>query len=557
MSAKLETHAEIVKIAHLLQLDPEELEYLAECEADTLSELRLQLIESFYGDENSNLKRFAKVGNLLPTSVIASLTREAVGPILAARVAGFVDPKQAAGVVSRLPVDFVVDIAIAIDPRRVEPVVSRLDPRTIEQLAFELVDRKEYVTMGQFFGFAPEDTLNAVFQYASDEALLRTAFVAESKDRISVALAPQTDDRIASIIKVAIKKDLWPEAIDLFAQLSDEQYVRVINIAAKLPPATLDKLIASTTHHEVWPMMIPAISQMEEPDRAAEALLRGSDEDFRAFTGTVIADKAWADVEDLLTKLDDDRVAEVIKTMIKHDLWPEAMELVSHLSKSQNARVVNLAAKFPAGILDKMIVATTHHRVWPQLIAAISQMENPDRAAEALLRGSVHDHRMFADSLIAQKAWGDIDSLLAKLSDERVAELIRTMIKQDLWPEAMVLVSHLTKEQHSRVVNLAAKFPPGVLDKMVLATTHHQVWPQLVSAIARMDNPNRACDALLRGSNEDIKGFASTVGNAKAWKSVETLMAGLSAGNRAELMKRLGKLKLADAFNQISPMLAA
>jgi hypothetical protein len=445
MSAKLETHAEIVKISHLLQLDPEELEYLGECAPETLIDLRMQLVELFYGDENSNLKRFAKLGNLLPTSVIAGLTREAVGPILAARVAGFVDPKQAASVVSKLPVDFVVDIAVAIDPRRVAPVVSRLDVETVEQLALELVDRKEYVTMGQFIGFAPDEVLNAVFRYASDEALLHTAFVAEAKDRISVALAPQTDERIASIIKAAIKKDLWPEAIDLFAQLSDEQYVRVINIASKLPPTTLDKLVEATTRHEVWPMMIPAISQMDNPDRAAEALLRAEPISFRTFTTTVVDDKAWDDIEDLLSKLSDERVAEVIKTMIKDDLWPEAMELVSHLSK----------------------------------------------------------------------------------------------------------------EQHARVVNLAAKFSPGILDKMVAATTHHGVWPQLISAIARMDNPNRACDALLRGTNEDVKGFASTVGNAKAWKNVELLMSGLSDANRTELMKRLGKLKLADAFNQISPMLAA
>ncbi|MBJ7355679.1 MAG: hypothetical protein JHC98_12715, partial [Thermoleophilaceae bacterium] len=215
MSAQLQTHAEIVKIAHLLQVEPIEIEYLAACDPDTLVALRLQLVEIYYGDESSTLKRFAKVGNLLPSSVIASLTKEAVGPVLAARIAGFVDPKQAAAVVAKLPPGFVVDIATAIDPRRVGPVIGRLDDVTVERVSLELIKRHEYVTMGQFVGFATDAILRSSFNFASDEALLRTAFVAEDKDRISAALKPQSDERIASIITTAAKGDLWPEAMDL------------------------------------------------------------------------------------------------------------------------------------------------------------------------------------------------------------------------------------------------------------------------------------------------------------------------------------------------------
>lgn len=432
MSSQLATHAEIVKIAHLLQLDPTEVEYLASCDADTLIELRGQIVEIFYGDENSNLKRFAKIGNLLPSAVIASLTREAVGPVLASRVAGFVDPKQAANVVSKLPVDFVVDIAVAIDPRRVAPVVGRLDNAFVEQLALELIRRKEYVVMGQFIGFASEETLHAAFNFASDEALLRTAFVAEDKDRISAALAPQTDERIASIIKTAIGKDLWPEAMDLFSQLSDEQYVRVINIASRLSPTVLDKMIAVTTQNDVWQTLIPAISQMEEPDRAAEALLRASADDIRLFSDTAIEDGAWVDIEELLSKLSDERVAEVIKTMLKHDLWYEALEIVGNLGEEQHTRTVNLASKFSPGVLDKMVAATSRHNVWPQMIQTIARMDDPNRACEALLRADNAEVKAFAGAVIAGSAWGEAEMILAKLSQKNRDELIKRLSRLKL-----------------------------------------------------------------------------------------------------------------------------
>lgn len=328
MSAQLATHAEIVKIAHLLQVDPAELDYLADCEPETLVDFRLQLVEVFYGDEGSSLKRFAKVGNLLPASVIASLTKEAVGPVLSARIAGFVDPKQAAKVVANLPTNFVVDIATAIDPRRVGPVIGRLDNGTVERVALELIKRHEYVTMGQFVGFASEEILRSAFNFASDEALLRTAFVAEDKERISAALAPQSDERIASIIKTAAKGDLWPEAMDLLSQLSDDQYLRVINISGSLPPASLDKMVTATTRHECWPILVPAYAQMDDPNQGVAALLRGTADDVRAFGETIINDGAHEDAAELLGKLTDENRKELLARLSRLKL-AEAFERVA------------------------------------------------------------------------------------------------------------------------------------------------------------------------------------------------------------------------------------
>lgn len=328
MSAQLATHAEIVKIAHLLQVDPAELDYLAACDSQTLVDFRLQLVEVFYGDEGSSLKRFAKVGNLLPASVIASLTKEAVGPVLSARIAGFVDPKQAAKVVANLPTSFVVDIATAIDPRRVGPVIGRLDNGTVERVSLELIKRHEYVTMGQFVGFASDEILRSAFNFASDEALLRTAFVAEDKERISAALAPQSDERIASIIKTAAKGDLWPEAMDLLSQLADEQYLRVINISGSLPPASLDKMIAATTRAECWPILVPAFAQMDDPNNGIAALLRSTADDVRAFGETIINDGAHEDAAELLEKLTDENRTQLLSRLARLKL-AEAFERVA------------------------------------------------------------------------------------------------------------------------------------------------------------------------------------------------------------------------------------
>lgn len=510
MSAKLETHAEIVKIAHLLGVDPAEVEYLAKSDAATLVELRLQLIDLFYGDENSNLKRFAKLGNLLPSSVIAGLTREAVGPILAARIAGFVDPKQAASVVSKLPPEFVVDIAIAIDPRRVAPVVGRLDSAFVEELAIELVRREEYVTMGQFIGFAPDEVLHAAFNFANDEALLRTAFVAEDKDRISVALAPQTDERIASIIKTAIQGDLWPEALDLFTQLSGEQYVRVINLAAKSPAGILDKMIVQTTESDCWSILLPAVAGMENPNRAAEALLRAEPGHLQKFASTVATDQAWEEAAALASKLSEKNLRDLAFALIAMQDY----ELIGQL----------IALASPA-ILDEAFATLDDESLLRTALSAVDK--------------------------------DPISVAIARQDDKRITSIIKSSLKGGFWHDTLELFTELSDEQYLRVINIAGKLPPATLDQMIEQTTASEDWQGLIPAISQMENPNRACEALLRADSAHVKAFAGTVIKDKAWKDAEELLGKLTETNQRELIKRLTRLKLAEGFVQSLPVIAA
>jgi hypothetical protein len=498
MSLQLETHAEIVKIAHLMQQDPAEFEYLAGCDPDTLVELRLKLVELFYGDENSSLKRFAKVGNLLPAGVIASLTRETVGPVLAARIAGFVDPKQAANVVSKLPTDFVVEIATMIDPRRVAPVLGRLNDDTVEALALELIDREEFVTLGQFVGFANEETLRRVFKAAPDDALLQIAFVAEDKDRISVALAPQTDERIASIIKTALKNDLWPEAMDLFTQLSDEQYVRVINIAGNLPPASIDRIISATVEAATWPILIPAVAQMDNPNRSAQALLRADDNALLTFSRTLIDDAAWDEAVDLFDKLNEENRTGMIVGLNRLDLVDE------------------FVASAPPEILQAAFAFASD---------------------EIILRAG-----------IAAADRENFSAVLEPQDDARLLSLIKSALKLVLWGDSLSLFADLSEDQYTRIVEIASGLTPAVMDRMVAETTADKKWPVLIGIVASMEQPDKACEALLRGDNADVKAFAAAVIDNGDWDTAGEILAKLSLKNRDELIKRLSRLKLAEGF---------
>lgn len=318
MSEVLEARAEVIKLARLLHTEPSEIAFAEKAGSDSLREFRDQLVELFYGND-SGVERFAKIGNLLPSSIIASLTKEAVGPVLAARIAGLIEPKNAVAVVSKLSIPFVTDISVELDPRRVEPVIGALPPETLAGICKELIKRKEFVAMGGFVGFVDEDTLASVFKDATDSELLQIGFVTEDTARLAIAISQLSDERLGSIIRAAGHEGYWPEALDLLRNTSDDGYFRLIDIASAQDKRVQDELVAASQRDGLWPIVIPAVAQMTDPSKTIDALLRSDAKVFKGFADAVAADKAWVDAGELIAKLSDQQRAQFRERLAKSE----------------------------------------------------------------------------------------------------------------------------------------------------------------------------------------------------------------------------------------------
>jgi len=79
-------------------------------------------------------------------------------------------------------------VTIQLDPRRVAAIISRVPEELVVPVAAELGKRAEHVTMGRFLAYVPDHAVVAAMTALSDEAMLRTAFVLEHKDRLDHAL---------------------------------------------------------------------------------------------------------------------------------------------------------------------------------------------------------------------------------------------------------------------------------------------------------------------------------------------------------------------------------
>lgn len=174
-----EARAEILKLARLVDRDPDQLSYLVAMPPRDLRVLREQITEKLFTAQERTLRGLVAASKLLPVGLVANLGQSTFGPMLSARVAGLLDPDRAVDIAAKMPSDFLAEIAIELDPRRASAVIAGIPPGRISEITGELARREEYVTMGRFVGHLSDDALRAALDALDDEALSKTMFVTE------------------------------------------------------------------------------------------------------------------------------------------------------------------------------------------------------------------------------------------------------------------------------------------------------------------------------------------------------------------------------------------
>ncbi|HEY2652679.1 MAG TPA: hypothetical protein VGI50_12190 [Solirubrobacteraceae bacterium] len=174
-----DTEAEILKLAQLLHRDPEQLSYLENVAPADLRMLREQITERLFTAQEGALRRLVAASKLLPAGLVANLGQTTFGPMLSARIAGLLDPDRAVDIASRMPSEFLAEVAVELDPRRASAVIAGIPAERISEITGELARREDYVTMGRFVGHLGDEALGAALAALDDDALEQTVFVLE------------------------------------------------------------------------------------------------------------------------------------------------------------------------------------------------------------------------------------------------------------------------------------------------------------------------------------------------------------------------------------------
>lgn len=375
MSETLEVRAELLKLSRLLGLGEGELDYLEGIPSAELRLLRESATERLFDDGAKMLGRVGAAAKLVPAGITATIAQKAFGPLLCARSAGMVDPGKAVDVAKRLPADFLADVVIDLDPRRVVDIIARVPAELVEPVARELGQRGEHVTMGRFLAFVPDHLIATAMGALDDEAMLRTAFVLEHKDRLDHAVGLLPPERLPGILKSAAGLGLWPEVLDLLDQLTEERLGPIADLVATQDAALVADLVQSVSEQGIWDSLLPVVRQMSDAGRAQIVTVPVFHDPriLQEIVEAAAAQGLWLDLVPLVNAVPDDvrrtvaAIAGDLDPVLLNNVLGEAVEapetfetllgLVNEMPATGQATVVGLinAAKKP---LAKALLAS-------------------------------------------------------------------------------------------------------------------------------------------------------------------------------------------------------
>ena len=328
MSETLEARAEILKLSRLLGQDAEAFAYLGGMPSAEIRLLREQVTDVLFTAHGPALSRLATASRLLPVALVATLGEKVFGPVLSARIAGLLEPSRAVEMASRLPIGFLADVAIELDPRRASEVIGRIPPEQIGAITRELIGREEYVTMGRFVGHLSEDAIVSAVGAIDDTALLRIAFVLESKDTLTDLVGVLPGERLDGIVEAAANANLWPEVLDLLGHLTLAQRRELVERASAWEEGrTLGALLDAARTQNMWAELLPLIVLLPDDGRERVAGLVSS------------------------LELDDEAVQEIATAVLEHDLWEPVLIIANSLQDADLARVAERLAE-PVAAMD-------------------------------------------------------------------------------------------------------------------------------------------------------------------------------------------------------------
>jgi hypothetical protein len=409
---RLESRVEILKLARLLDTDPDRLAYLEAVPSDDLRRFREKATDRLFDADAQALQRVAGASRMLPTQIAASIGQRAFGPLLCARVAGRLDPGRGVELASRLPADFLADVAVELDPRRASDVIVRIPTAQIVDVAAILVERGEYVAMGRFVGHLSDEAIAAALEVIDDLSLLKIVFVLEGKQRLNHVAGLLPEARLPGLVRAAAKGKMWPEALDLLNHLGERRRGRFADVAAEQSDRVLDGLVAAAQEHELWDLVLPVTRAMSPQSR-------------RRFAA--------------LASIHDPEVLDsLVASTAQHGLWPELLPVVAELPETAQRHIAAIAAELDPDVIRRALSDASEHELWPAMVGLAARM---DEAGQRRLIGLIAD-----DDVVF------LDGFLT------AAEA------QDLWPQVVELARRLPKSELKALGQRARTL--GVVDRL-------------------------------------------------------------------------------------------
>ncbi|MFE3986076.1 hypothetical protein ACFXPR_16475 [Nocardia tengchongensis] len=194
-------NTEITKLARVLRVSPDRINYLEAAPARELRQIRAEMIEAAMARNAHGLRRIAATARVLPATVVAKITERNRSPLLTALLAGVMDSDQVAGVARHLSPEYLVEVVRYSDPASGSSNFEQLPDRTLQAICTVLTTEGDFVTLGYVFEKISTAVLAREVNRLDDSALLAAMRMMDSDFvvyRVLPVLVAERRNRLSS-----------------------------------------------------------------------------------------------------------------------------------------------------------------------------------------------------------------------------------------------------------------------------------------------------------------------------------------------------------------------
>lgn len=312
--------AELQKLARLLQVERPTLDFLDEQPVAQLRHIREGLTDALFEEFRPTFAGFAKMASVLPLAIAARISRSVLGAVLSGRIAGEMPTERAVDMAQRLSDEFLADVCVQMEPRRAQPIIRSFPVERSVTITRLLLERGEYITMGQFVDVLPRATLLAAADaIESPLALLRIAFFVESREQLACVIGHLSRARRAEVIHAAAEHALWPEVIDTLARIDERTRCELAAQALSEHDSVLDSLIRAAAVHDLWPQLLAI--------------------------GATIDDDIQSRFAGQPAFCEEQIICSIVDSVDTHALWPLLEQYIAGMGTPRAARMLTVCAE--------------------------------------------------------------------------------------------------------------------------------------------------------------------------------------------------------------------
>lgn len=270
---RLRQHAERLRLAQLLEVSPDQLDFLCELSDTELANLREACRAALLLPHRALYQRLAHVSKLLPTTLAAYIAEHTLGALLCARISAEMSVPRTLALCQHLSPPFMAAVTLHMDMDSLADIAAALPEASLRAIARELAARGDFITLGELVDFLPPGiTTPIAAEIASGEVMLRMSLFIKSPARLQSVLEQLPLSELGALARAAAdsRLGLLPQALSLLHGLTPIWQRRLIDTAIAEGEATLTNLVLETDRQDLWSSALPFSGLL---DRSAQLKL--------------------------------------------------------------------------------------------------------------------------------------------------------------------------------------------------------------------------------------------------------------------------------------------